>query len=717
MEDLTLGERKALEQVLTQHGDEDIFVAKLQLGIEGKKKNVAGDRIVLVGRFRIYLFQPGPKECKLSRESHLLEVMEITSTEPTKLLIKTKNFVVTVENGTEKQIEDLLFHLHKAFFHSFPGKVNHYPFKLEPEERLKKLKNSEQEEAYCGGFVNSYQAYCNWLSVPTLPDIVWDINNLFALNDVQEFNLFHFAIREGKLFPADLNTLLLALRDNTWFTSLVVENVKFDKDSIQYIAGVLHHNVALQKVVLKDVGMNKDTFGAICNAFKMNSKLSVTSLDLSQNPIEDKGIVGLAGTIGNFTQGLSSINLSDCKIGSKGISQFLTAMAQHDKTTANLTTLNLTGIRLDLEGSKALSALLAKTSNLKDLDLSQTGTDYHIVKKCESMETLSISGNRIHTKDSKHLELVRFLQLAQNLKNLNISHTAIPSEVFADLIEAVPKLEKLDVSDNGLGDVGLISLVESIKNKETLKELVMDRNIDIKPSKMRGKAVARLSKYLGSEKCHVERLSIAGNAKNQTKADIMPLIFSLMTNKTLRSLDLRGNGIGNTLGLGLGKALQANTSLEELLIDDNSLSQPAFQHLLIGVDRNKVLKCLPVPVIDISNAMKDKTQASLPELMTSIQQKIYRNVMEQSSQPSGQPKKAEAPAEKPEKPTARDVHGQPPQREPPRPPGKGRHMQQKPVGIDTQHASALYGQLHAFLQQSDELTPEEIAEMKLHIKK
>lgn len=52
-------------------------------------------------------------------------------------------------------------------------------------------------EQACGGYINSYQAICDLLGIPVCQDISWDINNLYVMNDVTEFNLFEMGMRQG----------------------------------------------------------------------------------------------------------------------------------------------------------------------------------------------------------------------------------------------------------------------------------------------------------------------------------------------------------------------------------------------------------------------------------------------------------------------------------------------------------------------------------------
>jgi hypothetical protein len=60
MEHLSLPERKALEEQLRLHKDEDMLVQKLPFLMDPKKKRIE-DRILVIGKHRIYVFRPGGK--------------------------------------------------------------------------------------------------------------------------------------------------------------------------------------------------------------------------------------------------------------------------------------------------------------------------------------------------------------------------------------------------------------------------------------------------------------------------------------------------------------------------------------------------------------------------------------------------------------------------------------------------------------------------------
>src|SRR5690606_15979527 len=104
---------------------------------------------------------------------------------------------------------------------------------------------------------------------------------------------------------------------------------------------------------------------------------------------------------------------------------------------------------------------------LETLNLSFTDPDFHLLhanSKCESLRSVDLTGVKIVRTHSKHLDLQRFLRLTPNLSNLNLSHSGVAPDVLKDLLEEVPNLEHLDLSDNNLGDNGIMSLEDPIKN-------------------------------------------------------------------------------------------------------------------------------------------------------------------------------------------------------------------------------------------------------------
>jgi len=758
MEDLNLSERKALAAALQQHNDEDSFVSKILVLVDPKKKK-AEERILLIGKHRMYIFKPGGK---IDVQAHLLEILEVNSSAETALYIKTKAFVVQLaEPAAPILVENILINLLASFLASFQGKGT-FPMNILPADRSEKIKGQANEmntqvESYCGGFVTFYQSVCDQMKIPICQDIAWDIEHLYVLNDVQVFDMFELSMRTDKLANNDWKALLQALEYNDWFTTLKLQYLKLEKEAYGYVVNCIAKNSAVQKMIIKDVGAPRDFFEKLAVAFEANPNLAVNALEFSGNDMEDKGAIALAGSLAACKKGLVQLEVARCGIEKKGMIAIAKAL-ENESVVSNLAILNISGNKLDPESCKALSNAITKMGSLKELNIGFTGADFHLLssKKSESVISLDISGHKIVTKDSKHLDFLKFLSYFPNLQKLNLSGCQIPPEIFADIVRNTPNVKELILSDIGLNDSSLITLTEALKSASSLRSLDLSNNLE-KPTKQRMESIRALITYVSQSP--LEKLVVQGSAKCSLKGDICPLIFSLMNNKCLRHLDITGNQAGNTLALALSKALQVNKTLLTLRWDDNVVSLAGYIMLRSGLQKNKSLIYMATPSNDISLAIagtKEKGQFSITDVLKDIDELIYSNMLKQrgeietfdyeeeetvttplptslsstslmasvnvksatppvKSATSTQDLKASQaqPGTGEASSSSFAVPAKTPKAAPPRPPVKQSPKKPKPSGIDTSRASALFGQLNDFLANNDELTPEEVAQMKM----
>jgi len=518
------------------------------------------------------------------------------------------------------------------------------------------------------------------------------------------------------------------------------------------------------------VELARSFFIQLATCFDANSALAVTHVDFTGNTMEEKGAISFAGVISQMKKGMISLNLTRCSLEKKGVIQIARAIEAHEPTNQSLTSLTLTGNKFDPESSKSLAGVISKCSQLKELIIGSTFPDFHLLsnKKSESITTLDISGLKWIMKDSKHLDTIKLLQYLPNLSKLNISKSTIPTEIFNDIIMAVPKLRDLDISDCSLGDSGLMALVDSLKNNLSLSVLNISNNFE-KPSKQRTESIRSLINYLNAQSCGVDTLHVTGSSRSQLKNDLVPLIFSMMANKTLKTLDVTGNQAGNTLALALSKMLQVNRTLESLTWDDNGTTIGGFLMFKQGLLKNKILRHMPLPSVDIHEYMNRAKDSDIEKITKDIQEILFKNVtsrrlleeeeqedtttsnsqinLERSvSSPNmmrsqASPTNLSQSVSESRLPPARSPPATPATAastpaslstststpaplpsipiKPPKPRPVSKYHKMKPEGIDTAHVSKLFGQLNdmmAIAADSKELSPEEIEQMKQKIK-
>jgi len=126
----------------------------------------------------------------------------------------------------------------------------------------------------------------------------------------------------------------------------------------------------------------------------------------------------------------------------------------------------------------------------------------------------------------------------------------------------------------------------------------------------------------------LESLSLACSLKSEKlKHDIAPILYSLGENRSLTHLDISGQQMGNRGAIALAKGLQQNNVLASLVWDDNLTTLLGFVNIKSALKVNQTLKKMPLPVNDISQAMRSES-SSIKEIQSAlikIEKRILRN--------------------------------------------------------------------------------------------
>lgn len=86
--------------------------------------------------------------------------------------------------------------------------------------------------------------------------------------------------------------IISALEYNTWFTKLRAANhVRLSHDIIEKILHVLKKSLSLEELHLDNLGLKADFVNKLTNVIKINNIIPLHTIDLSNNMIEDKGIL------------------------------------------------------------------------------------------------------------------------------------------------------------------------------------------------------------------------------------------------------------------------------------------------------------------------------------------------------------------------------------------------------------------------------------------
>jgi len=159
-----------------------------------------------------------------------------------------------------------------------------------------------------------------------------------------------------------------------------------------------------------------------------------------------------------------------------------------------------------------------------------------------------------------------------------------------------------------------------------VKNLILDKNIE-KVGKHRQQAIENLIKLVQSNST-LETLSIAGGSKSdRLKHDIVPFLHALSHNRSLTSLDISGQHMGNKGTIALAKALRQNSAITSLIWDENQTGLLGFINIKNALKVNHSLKNMPLPISDIGLALKNDSQ-NAKEIQTTLiklEKRILRN--------------------------------------------------------------------------------------------
>ncbi|CAG9763282.1 unnamed protein product [Ceutorhynchus assimilis] len=552
--------------------------------------------------------------------------------------------------------------LNNAIRNIFPTvPLQHIIKKIEviPSTRLQQLRDleaiasSRREIGPCGGFSTQYACYCDFHSMTYREEVAWDVDNIYFSLNTRELNLKDFEYLDQK----DLIPIINALEHNTWFTKLRANQIRLSHDNLDKILHVLRKSLNLEELYLDNLALKADFVNKLSNTLKLNPVSALHTIDLSHNPIEDKGASYLSQCVNRLSKGVAHINLSHCGLSSKGINNLANALYSNVTNANTLTYLNLSGNSLKDDISN-LQNFLSQSNTLQYIDISSTDIILEnlfgaLVKGCTTnLVHLNVSRNPFSSKKNKEapISFKQFFSSTLNLKYLNISHCKLPQEALKNLLLGLAcneftKEMSLDISNNGLGSHGahvlescvhgvrcissldisdnsmdsdLCNVVLAISKNKSLKHLNMGRSMKKHMSLIMDSVV----QIIQDDECILQSLIIPDC---RLRGDLFNLLNALGDNKSLELLDISGNLIGDSGARLLAKALQINSKLKTIILDRNNISLQGYHDLAYALESNRTLTYIPFPIFDVAPCMKASTERT-DTVMRKIQDLLNRNV-------------------------------------------------------------------------------------------
>lgn len=226
---------------------------------------------------------------------------------------------------------------------------------------------------------------------------------------------------------------------------------------------------------------------------------NLTTLDISLNFVEDRGLSQLAAAISHFPRGTRHINLAHCALTGRAVNSLASALVTNKLSLNSLSYLNLSGNSLREEVSN-LTDLLAQPNVISILDLSSTDVPSELlfsalVRGCTahlshlnlarnpfagSRKVAALSGSK-NSADSVPPAFKQFFAATLALKYLNVSHGRLPVEALKHLLlglacnEAIADVE-LNISSNNLGGGGATVIENALPGVRCVSRLDVSEN-------------------------------------------------------------------------------------------------------------------------------------------------------------------------------------------------------------------------------------------------
>uniref|UniRef100_A0A8C8E1W5 Capping protein regulator and myosin 1 linker 1 n=1 Tax=Oryzias sinensis TaxID=183150 RepID=A0A8C8E1W5_9TELE len=532
-----------------------------------------------------------------------------------KIILQMYNWLML---PSTEEVNEVVAHIGNCLLRICPGLPPNKVMKklsMEPSDRLPPLQtlwenNKLAEPGPCGGFSQMYKCVCDWLGLPYREEVQWDVDTIYLTQDTRELNLQDFSHLENR----DLVAIIAVLEFNQWFTKLSTKDYKLSADVCEQILRVVARSSRLEELVLDNAGLKTDFAQKLAAALAHNPSTGLTAINLSNNPLEDRGVSSLGAQFAKLQIGLKHLNFSRTSLSPKGVNSLCHSLSANPSIPASLVHLDVSGNMLRGDDMQHFYNFLGQPNSLTTLDLSNTDCSLDQVSQRRKSKEVPPS--------FKH-----FFSSAASISSINVSGTKLPpelrsggSQILEGCIAEIPNISSLDISDNGL-DSELSTLLVWLAKNRSIKHLSLGKNFNNIKSKNLAPVLDGLVQMIQEEESPLTSLSLADS---RLKSDLTIVLNALGSNSSLTRLDISGNAMGDIGAKMLAKALQINSKLRTVIWDKNNTSPQGLQDVAAALEKNFTIRFMPIPIIDASQALKASPEKT-EDALSKIENYVYRN--------------------------------------------------------------------------------------------
>jgi Ran GTPase-activating protein (RanGAP) involved in mRNA processing and transport len=407
-----------------------------------------------------------------------------------------------------------------------------------------------------------------WLSTssmmgPSIPP--WLEETVQKLTD-NEKSLRTVELTQRRIDDVCARILARAMDENTVVTAFILSCFSIVDDGAAAIGSVLGKNKSIQKLQLRDLRNSREVT-TFFQSLLQNTVIQELSLRHTLIcPVGAKAIAKLFATHSALTE----VRITDSQL--VGGTSTLKILCDGLKSSPSIQRVYLVNVEIPSSGATPIAKMLSDSNSIQELHLceNQLGDEGVAVLAEGALQSRSLRVLDLRSNDITPggvLSLQGLIVRSKTLQSLNLANNELGNDGTAALARGLQqsncRLQKLDVSSNGIDHVGATSISTMLRVNHQLSELNLSFN------------------------------SIGDKGA-------VAMACALQRNTTLRRLSLRRNGIHNTGATALAKKLPKMQGLRELLLSKNHIDSEGASALLDGLRSNTELEYLHVEDTQLS---------------------------------------------------------------------------------------------------------------------
>jgi NLR family CARD domain-containing protein 3 len=408
---------------------------------------------------------------------------------------------------------------------------------------------------------------------PTVPAWLEEICQRLINNDATYRTV---EIIHPRIDDVSANVLAKALSENDFVKAFVLSCYALVDDGAHAIGSVLSKHPSISRLQLRDL---RDSREILIFFSLLKANKHIIDLSMRHCTICPRGASAMAHFLRNNTT-IQEFRLTDSQLTGNALQILCESGLTYNVSIQRLYLINddLTGI----DSAVHLSAMVNGSSCVKELYLGENNL--------EDSGVALLSSSIIQKGAESSLSLL-------DIRSNNITATGALS--IQGLIVNSSNLKSLILSDNELGDIGVMAIARGLQHlpRGSLEKLDVNAN---NISSVGATALALMLRINMS----LSELNLSYNSIGDEGA--VAIAAALQINKTLRCLSLRRNGIGNIGVQKFAESLPLMSALKELILAKNDINQMGASALLRGLRSNVDLEYLNVEEkVSDSNVLRE----------------------------------------------------------------------------------------------------------------